>query len=71
VIVALGKFAAQTLLATDAPISRLRGRFHEFQGIKVMPTFHPAFLLHNPDRKRDVWEDLKKVMTVLGLSADD
>jgi DNA polymerase len=71
VIVALGKFAAQTLLATDAPISKLRGRFHEYQGIKVMPTFHPAFLLHNPERKRDVWEDLKKVMTLLGLSADD
>ncbi|MFO7496797.1 MAG: uracil-DNA glycosylase [Desulfobacterales bacterium] len=71
VIVALGKFAAQTLLATEAPISALRGRFHEYQGIKVMPTFHPAFLLHNPDRKRDVWEDLKQVMTLLGLSADD
>jgi DNA polymerase len=70
-IVALGKFAAQFLLATDAPISRLRGRFHEYQGIKVMPTFHPAFLLHNPERKRDVWEDLKQVMTLLGLSADD
>lgn len=70
VIVALGKFAAQTLLATDAPISKLRGRFHEYQGIKVMPTFHPAFLLHNPERKRDVWEDLKQVMTLLGLSAD-
>ncbi|MCG6908426.1 MAG: uracil-DNA glycosylase [Desulfobacteraceae bacterium] len=70
-IVALGKFAAQFLLATEAPISRLRGRFHEYQGIKVMPTFHPAFLLHNPERKRDVWEDLKQVMTLLGLSADD
>jgi DNA polymerase len=69
-IVALGKFAAQFLLATDAPISRLRGRFHEYQGIKVMPTFHPAFLLHNPARKRDVWEDLKQVMTLLGLSAN-
>lgn len=69
VIVALGKFAAQTLLATDTPISRLRGRFHEYRGIKVMPTFHPAFLLHNPDRKRDVWEDMQKVMAVLGLSA--
>jgi DNA polymerase len=70
VIVALGKFAAQTLLATDVPISRLRGRFHEYRGIKVMPTFHPAFLLHNPDRKRDVWVDMQKVMTLLGLSAD-
>lgn len=70
-IVALGKFAAQCLLATETPISRLRGRFHEYQGIKLMPTFHPAFLLHNPERKRDVWDDLKQVMTLLGLSADD
>lgn len=69
-IVALGKFAAQFLLATDAPISRLRGRFDEYRGIKVMPTFHPAFLLHNPARKRDVWEDLKQVMTLLGLSVN-
>ncbi len=66
VIVALGTFAAHTLLGTDAPISRLRGRVHEFRGgSKLVPTFHPAFLLRSPDRKRDVWEDMKKVRALL------
>lgn len=68
VICALGKFAAQTLLATETPISRLRGRFHEYRGIPVMPTFHPAFLLRNEARKRDTWEDVQKIMAKLGLS---
>jgi DNA polymerase len=61
-IIALGTFAAQTLLGTATPISRLRGRFHEYQGIKVVPTYHPAYLLRNPDKKRDVWEDMKMLM---------
>jgi DNA polymerase len=61
-IIALGTFAAQTLLATATPISRLRGQFHEYQGIKVVPTYHPAYLLRNPDKKRDVWEDMKMLM---------
>ncbi|HJZ85868.1 MAG TPA: uracil-DNA glycosylase family protein [Polyangia bacterium] len=61
-IVALGKFAAQTLARTDAPISALRGRWHSYQGIRLMPTFHPAFLLRSPDRKRDAWHDLQLVM---------
>ena len=66
VVVALGTFAAHTLLGTDAPISRLRGRVHEFRGgSKLVPTFHPAFLLRSPDRKRDVWEDMKKVRALL------
>ena len=66
VIVALGTFAAHTLLGTDAPISRLRGRVHLFRGgIKLVPTFHPAFLLRSPDRKRDVWEDMKHVRALL------
>jgi uracil-DNA glycosylase family 4 len=66
VIVALGTHAAHALLKTDAPISRLRGRVHEFRGgIKLVPTFHPAFLLRSPDRKRDVWEDMKKVRSLL------
>ena len=66
VIVALGTHAAHALLKTDAPISRLRGRVHEFRdGIKLVPTFHPAFLLRSPDRKRDVWEDMKKVRALL------
>jgi DNA polymerase len=61
-IVALGKFAAQTLLRTTAPISALRGRWHSYQGIQLMPTFHPAFLLRSPERKRDAWHDLQLVM---------
>jgi DNA polymerase len=65
IIVALGRPAAQTLLQSSAPISALRGRFHEFRGIQVMPTFHPAFLLRTPDRKRDAWSDLKQVIDEL------
>ena len=66
VIVALGTFAAKALLKTDAPISRLRGRVHDFRGgSKLIATFHPAFLLRSPDRKRDVWEDMKKVRALL------
>lgn len=66
-ILAMGKFAAQTLLATDERISSLRGRFQEYQGISVMPTFHPAYLLRNASQKRVVWEDLQKVHQALGL----
>ncbi len=65
VIVALGKFTAQTLLISELSISRLRGRFHAFRGMKLMPTYHPAYLLRNPQDKRLVWEDLKKVMAAL------
>ena len=61
-IIALGTFAAQTLLGTVTPISRLRGRFHEYKEIKVVPTYHPAYLLRNPNKKRDVWEDMKMLM---------
>ncbi|MGB2629611.1 MAG: uracil-DNA glycosylase [Candidatus Omnitrophota bacterium] len=67
IICALGKFAAQTLLNTETPISRLRGKFHEYRGIKLMPTYHPAYLLRNPGGKREVWEDMKKVAKELGL----
>lgn len=67
VIVALGKFAAQTLLAVNTPITRMRGVWHEYRGVKVMPTFHPAYLLRNPGDKKLVWEDIKKVMLELGL----
>ena len=67
IICALGTFAAQTLLETSAPISKLRGRFHDYSGVKVLPTYHPAYLLRNPDRKRDVWEDMKKLMKVLAI----
>jgi uracil-DNA glycosylase len=65
VIVALGRPSANTLLGTDAPISALRGKFHDRHGVKVMPTFHPAYLLREPDRKRDAWADLKLVMAEL------
>ena len=65
VIVALGKFAAQTLLATDTPISRLRGQFHQLRDVHVMPTFHPSYLLRNPAAKREVWEDMKMVIARL------
>jgi DNA polymerase len=61
IICALGTFAAQTLLQTDAKISSLRGRTFDLQGIKVLPTYHPAFLLRNPDKKREVWEDMKQI----------
>jgi len=65
VIVALGTFAAKTLLKTQDPISRLRGRVYDFRGAKLIPTFHPAFLLRSPERKRDVWDDMKKVRALL------
>jgi DNA polymerase len=61
VICALGTFAAHTLLKTDEKISQLRGRFFSCRGIKVMPTYHPAFLLRNPHKKREVWEDMQKI----------
>lgn len=65
IIVTLGKPAAHLLLKTSAPISALRGRFQEYRGIRVMPTFHPAFLLRQPARKRETWSDLKQVMAEL------
>jgi len=65
VIVALGKFGAQTLLRTLEPISRLRGRVFEYRGSKLVPTFHPAYLLRNPSSKREVWEDMKLVRKLL------
>jgi uracil-DNA glycosylase len=67
VIVALGSVAAQALLGVRTPIGRLRGVWHEFRGIKLMPTFHPAYLLRNPAEKKVVWADIKQVMRELGL----
>ena len=61
-IVTLGKPAAHLVLKTRAPISALRGRFQRYRGIPVMPTFHPAYLLRSPERKRDTWNDLRKVI---------
>ena len=65
VIVALGKFAAQALLRTLDPISKLRGRVFDYRGAKLIPTFHPAYLLRNPSSKREVWEDMKLVKRLL------
>jgi uracil-DNA glycosylase len=69
VIVGLGKFGAQFLLKTAEPISRLRGRWGEYRGIPVMPTYHPAYLLRNPGGKKDVWQDMKDVLAA--LAGDD
>jgi DNA polymerase len=65
IIVALGKYAAQTLLRTETPISRLRGRQFDYRGATLIPTFHPAYLLRNPSSKREVWEDMKLVKRLL------
>ncbi len=62
VICALGTFAARTLLKTEAPITVLRGRFHDYHGIPLMPTYHPAYLLRNPSAKKQVWEDVQQIM---------
>ena len=67
-ICTLGTFAAQTLLNTQQPISKLRGRFHTYNGIRLMPTYHPAYLLRNPDQKRAVWEDMKKIASLLRIT---
>jgi len=71
VICALGSFAAQTLLETDIRISMLRGHFHDCYGIPLMPTYHPSFLLRDPNRKADVWEDIQKIMKRLGSGTGD
>ena len=68
VICALGTFAAKTLLNTESPITVLRGRFHDYQGIRLMPTYHPAYLLRNPGAKKMVWEDVQMIMHELGIS---
>ena len=61
VIVALGRYAAQTTLRTETPISRLRGSFQEYRGIPLMPTFHPSYLLRSSSKKREVWQDMQAV----------
>ena len=65
VIVALGKFAAQCLLRTSDPITRLRGREYKYRDAILMPTYHPAYLLRTPSAKREVWEDMKRVKALL------
>jgi len=69
VVIALGAFAARTLLVTEEPISRLRGRVFDFRGAKLIPTFHPSFLLRSPGNKREAWEDLKTALGLIGRSA--
>ena len=70
VICAMGRFAAQTLLKTETTIGRLRGTFHDYHGIPLMPTYHPAYLLRNPHDKRKVWEDVQQIMVKLGLQVN-
>jgi DNA polymerase len=65
VIVVMGNTAVHNLLETREGITRIRGKFQDFRGIKVMPTFHPAYLLRDPSKKRETWEDLKKVRDYL------
>lgn len=69
-ICCLGTIAAHTLLETDTPISRMRGKFFDYRGIPVMCTYHPAYLLRNPAAKKDVWEDMKVLMRKLGIELD-
>jgi DNA polymerase len=66
VIVALGRIAVQALLRDTSPVSRLRGRWFAYEGVKLMPTFHPAYLLRSPDEKKKAWDDLQLVMKELG-----
>ena len=66
-ICCMGAVAAQNLLDTDTPIGKLRGSFHEYQGIKVLCTYHPAYLLRNPPAKRFVWEDMLLLMAEMGV----
>jgi uracil-DNA glycosylase family 4 len=65
IICALGTFAAQTLLKTSAKITALRGKLFDLDGIKVIPTYHPAYLLRNPEKKRETWEDMKQILGLL------
>ena len=67
----LGAVAATTLLATHQPVGRLRGRFHEYEGMRVIVTYHPAYLLRNPPAKREVWKDMKLLMSEMGIDIPD
>jgi DNA polymerase len=70
-VCALGSFAARTLTGSHESITRLRGRFYDITGFKLMATYHPAYLLRNPEKKRDVWEDMKRLMRAMGLPLPD
>jgi uracil-DNA glycosylase family 4 len=68
VVIAFGNTPTRALLKTKKPISKMRGEFHDYQGMKLMPTFNPAYLLRDPTKKREVWEDMKKVRALLSSS---
>jgi uracil-DNA glycosylase len=68
VIVALGAFAAKALLKSEQPISRLRGQVHDYHGAKLIPTFHPSYLLRSPGQKKYAWDDLKRALFLMGRS---
>jgi uracil-DNA glycosylase family 4 len=65
VVISFGNTPTRALLRTKKPISQMRGEFHDYQGMKLMPTFNPAYLLRDPSKKREVWEDMKKVRSLL------
>lgn len=71
IICCLGSIAAQAVLNTKSPISKIRGHFHDLGSIKVLPTYHPSFLLRNPIAKRDAWEDLKKLKKMIDVLKED
>ncbi|MEJ7710742.1 MAG: hypothetical protein WKF84_12960 [Pyrinomonadaceae bacterium] len=64
-MISFGNTPTRALLGTKSPISKLRGEFHDLRGLKIMPTFNPAYLLRDPTKKREVWEDMKKVREFL------
>ncbi len=68
VVIAFGNTPTRALLKTKKPISQMRGEFHDYQGSKLMPTFNPAYLLRDPSKKREVWEDMKKVRSLLAAT---
>jgi uracil-DNA glycosylase len=70
VVIALGNTPTRALLRTKKPISQMRGEFHDYQGMQLMPTFNPAYLLRDPSKKREVWEDMKKVRDYLASASD-
>ncbi len=70
IVCCLGTFASQTMLGMKVPISKLRGRFHDIEGIRFIATFHPAYLLRNPAKKREVWEDMKQIREALNSLAE-
>ena len=66
----MGRFAVQSLLQSNEPIGKLRGAVHQYEGIPVVVTYHPAYLLRNPAAKRDVWEDMKTLMRAMGVELE-